>query len=62
MDGTGTVPDGVVVIRVAVVDDDPLVLDGLATILGAVDDLEVVATATDGIGAVDLVEIGRAHV
>lgn len=56
MDGTGTVPDGVVVIRVAVVDDDPLVLDGLATILGAVDDLEVVATATDGIGAVDLVE------
>ncbi|WP_232284748.1 response regulator transcription factor [Rhodococcus sp. R1101] len=56
MDRTGTIPAGGIVIRVAVVDDDPLVLDGLATILGAVDDLAVVATATDGVGAIELTE------
>ncbi|MEE2058566.1 response regulator transcription factor [Rhodococcus artemisiae] len=43
-------------INVAVVDDDPLVLDGLTTILGAIVDIEVVATATDGAAAIDLVE------
>lgn len=48
VDGAGSVPDGAVVIKVAVVDDGPLVLDGLTTILGAIADIEVIATATDG--------------
>lgn len=43
-------------INIAVVDDDPLVLDGLTTILGAIVDLDVVATAADGVAAVALVE------
>lgn len=41
-------------IRVALIDDDPLVRAGLHTILTSADDLEVVAEADDGDGAVDL--------
>jgi DNA-binding NarL/FixJ family response regulator len=37
-----------------VVDDQPVVRDGLAMLLGLIDDLEVVATAADGIEAVAL--------
>lgn len=59
MDGADSVPDGAVVIKVAVVDDDPLVLDGLTTILGVIADIEVIATATDGAAATDLVERHR---
>ncbi|MCU1591003.1 MAG: liaR2 [Frankiales bacterium] len=39
-------------IRVAVVDDHPVFLDGLVALIASMDDLEVVATATDGPEAV----------
>lgn len=43
------------VVRVAIVDDDPLVRAGLRLILGADPGLQVVAEAADGADAVDLV-------
>jgi DNA-binding NarL/FixJ family response regulator len=41
------------VLRVVIADDQPLVRAGLATMIGAEPDLEVVATAADGRSAVD---------
>ena len=43
-------------IRVLIADDQPVVRDGLAMLLGLIDDVEIVATAADGIEAVE-----RAH-
>jgi DNA-binding NarL/FixJ family response regulator len=45
-----------VTIRVLIADDQPVVRDGLAMLLGLIDDVEIVATAADGIEAVE-----RAH-
>ena len=39
-------------IRVLIADDPPVVRDGLAMLLGLLDDVEIVATAADGIEAV----------
>jgi DNA-binding NarL/FixJ family response regulator len=52
----------VVVIRVVVVDDEPLVRTGLAVLLDAEDDLEVVGEADDGTKVVDLVRRARPDV
>jgi len=42
-----------VTIRVLIADDQPVVRDGLAMLLGLIDDIEIVATAADGIEAVE---------
>lgn len=49
-------------IRVLVVDDDPLVLAGLQFILGAADDLEVVAQASDGTDAIEQAKLSAPDV
>lgn len=50
------------VIRVAVVDDHQIVRDGLQALLGALDGIEVVGLAADGVDALHLVEQGRPDV
>jgi DNA-binding NarL/FixJ family response regulator len=40
-------------IRVLIADDQPVVRDGLAMLLGLIDDVEIVSTAADGVEAVE---------
>ncbi|MBV9194211.1 MAG: response regulator transcription factor, partial [Solirubrobacterales bacterium] len=40
-------------IRILIADDQPVVRDGLAMLLGLIDDVETVATAADGLEAVE---------
>ncbi|MEJ3651684.1 response regulator transcription factor [Actinomycetes bacterium KLBMP 9759] len=49
-------------IRVLVVDDDPLVRSGLTMMLGGATDIEVVGEAADGADVVDAVHRHRPHV
>jgi DNA-binding NarL/FixJ family response regulator len=42
-----------VTVRVVIADDQPVVRDGLAMLLGLIEDVEVVATAADGVEAVE---------
>jgi DNA-binding NarL/FixJ family response regulator len=46
-------------IRVLVADDQPVVRDGLAMLLGLIDDLEIVGTASDGVEAVERARVAR---
>jgi DNA-binding NarL/FixJ family response regulator len=48
-----------VTIRVLIADDQPVVRDGLAMLLGLLDDVEIVATAADGLEAVERVRSER---
>jgi DNA-binding NarL/FixJ family response regulator len=50
------------VIRVAIADDQRVVRDGLAMLVGLIDDVEVVGTAVDGIEAVELARRERPDV
>jgi two-component system invasion response regulator UvrY len=50
------------VIRVAIVDDHPMARAGLRLLLAAQEDLEVVAEAADGRGAVDMIRRERVDV
>ncbi|WP_261625033.1 response regulator [Nesterenkonia marinintestina] len=50
------------VVRVVLVDDQPLMRDGIATILGAQPDIDVVGSASDGAEALDLVARTRPDV
>lgn len=47
--------DGPAGVRVVLVDDQPLMRDGIATILGAQPDIDVVGSASDGAEALDVV-------
>jgi DNA-binding NarL/FixJ family response regulator len=49
-------------VRLAVVDDDPLVRAGLALMLGGADDIEIVGEAADGADVADLVDRVRPDV
>ena len=49
-------------IRVLIADDQPVVRDGLAMLLGLIDDVEIVATAADGLEAVERASAGRPDV
>lgn len=49
-------------IRVLIADDQPVVRDGLAMLLGLIDDVEVVATAADGVQAVECAKEKRPDV
>src|SRR5947209_17084112 len=49
-------------IRVLIADDQPVVRDGLAMLLDLIDDVEIVATAADGIEAVDRARTERPDV
>jgi DNA-binding NarL/FixJ family response regulator len=51
-----------VTIRVLIADDQPVVRDGLAMLLGLIDDVEVVATAADGVEAVERARSERPHI
>jgi DNA-binding NarL/FixJ family response regulator len=51
-----------VTIRVLVADDQRVIRDGLALLIGLLDDIDVVATAADGIEAVDLAVARRPDV
>ena len=46
-------------IRVLVADDQPVVRDGLAMLLGLIDGLEIVGTASDGVEAVERAQAER---
>jgi DNA-binding NarL/FixJ family response regulator len=48
-----------VTIRVLIADDQPVVRDGLAMLLGLIDDVEIVATAADGVEAVERARVDR---
>jgi DNA-binding NarL/FixJ family response regulator len=50
------------VIRVVLIDDHPVFRHGLRALLGAVDDMDVVAEGADGVDAVGLVEQWRPEV
>jgi DNA-binding NarL/FixJ family response regulator len=49
-------------IRVLIADDQPVVRDGLAMLLGLIEDVEVVATAADGFEAVERARVARPDV
>ena len=49
-------------IRVLIADDQPVVRDGLALLLNLIDDVEVVATAADGVEAIDRARTERPDV
>ena len=46
-------------IRVLIADDQPVVRDGLAMLLNLIDDVEIVATAADGIEAIERARSAR---
>ena len=46
-------------IRVLIADDQPVVRDGLAMLLNLIDDVEIVATAADGLEAIERARSAR---